>query len=248
MSERFTVSQEYSNQVDKVGKQNNLYETLYNLFLEDESYQRTPEQAAEAASAVAGRGSCSLKIGEKLYKVSDGKVFEFVDGNRVEVSNTQSDAIVKGPGTDANKVDRPVNSVNKVSEGFTESGNYNVQNSLLLSDPPSRPSPADRPVPAIRSSDIDITYAQLEENISALKKSISTLKSSWDQDTKRNIDTINNSWAGNDCSAYTTKLSQMDGKVQNTIQALELLCSTYEKARDMIAQSQRNVSGAINSL
>ena len=98
------------------------------------------------------------------------------------------------------------------------------------------------------TADINITYEQLQENISALKKSISTLKSSWDQETKRNIDTINNSWAGNDCSAYTTKLSQMDGKVQNTIQALELLCSTYEKARDMIAQSQRNVSGAVNNL
>ncbi len=40
----------------------------------------------------------------------------------------------------------------------------------------------------------------------------------------------------------------MDGKVQNTINSLELLCSTFEKARDMIKDNQITVSGAINNL
>ncbi len=97
-------------------------------------------------------------------------------------------------------------------------------------------------------TDIDITYDQLEENISTLKKSISTLKSSWNNTTKRNISAINNSWAGKDCAAYTTKLTQMDSKVQNTIDALELLCSTYEKARDMIKESQTTVSNAVDNM
>ena len=110
------------------------------------------------------------------------------------------------------------------------------------------PVPATPSSPSSPSSDINITYAQLEENINTLKKSISTLKSSWNQETKRNINTINNSWAGKDCEAYTAKLTKMDGKVQNTIQALELLCSTYEKARDMIQSSQKAVSGSINNL
>ena len=110
------------------------------------------------------------------------------------------------------------------------------------------PVPATPSSPSSPSSDINITYAQLEENINTLKKSISTLKSSWNQETKRNINTINNSWAGKDCEAYTAKLTKMDGKVQNTIQALELLCNTYEKARDMIQSSQKAVSGSINNL
>ncbi len=96
--------------------------------------------------------------------------------------------------------------------------------------------------------DINITYSQLEENINMLKKSISTLKSSWDGETKRNIDTLNNSWVGQDCTAYTSKLMNMDSKVQNTISALELLCSTYEKARDMIRDNQSQVASSINNM
>ena len=92
---------------------------------------------------------------------------------------------------------------------------------------------------------IDITYDQLEENISTLKKSISTLKDAWTNQTKKNIATLDNSWVGPDCAAYTAKLKGMDTKVENTISALELLCSTYEKARDMVSESQKAAVSSI---
>ena len=95
---------------------------------------------------------------------------------------------------------------------------------------------------------IDITYSELEANISTLKKSIETLRSSWEGETKRNIDTLNNSWVGPDCATYTRKLTNMDTKVQKTISALELLCSTYEKARDMIKDSQSQIASSINNM
>lgn len=96
-------------------------------------------------------------------------------------------------------------------------------------------------------SDINITYSQLEENISTLKEAINTLKNSWNGETKNNISIINESWAGTDCAEYTKKLSNMDTKVQNTILALELLCNTYEKARDMVKDNQaKTVSEIIN--
>lgn len=96
--------------------------------------------------------------------------------------------------------------------------------------------------------DIDITYDQLEQNIAMLKKSISSLKSSWDGETKRNVDILNNSWVGQDCVAYTERLTSMDGKVQNAISALELLCNTYEKASDMIRDNQNQVASSINNM
>ena len=97
-------------------------------------------------------------------------------------------------------------------------------------------------------ADIDLSYEQLEENITMLKSSISTLKESWDTKTKSNISKLENSWAGKDCSEYTKKLSKMDKSVQNTISALELLCSTYEQARDMISENQSTVVTAIKNI
>lgn len=96
-------------------------------------------------------------------------------------------------------------------------------------------------------ADINITYSQLEENIESLRNAINTLKSSWNDETKSNISIINGSWAGTDCSEYTKKLSNMDTKVQNTISALELLCSTYEKARNMVKDNQtKTVTSIVN--
>ena len=108
--------------------------------------------------------------------------------------------------------------------------------------------PISQPKYGVQLTDINITYSQLEENISTLKKSISTLKSSWDGETKKNLATINNSWAGADCAQYTQKLSKMDTKVQNTIAALELLCSTYEQARDMVKDNQAKTISSIDSI
>ena len=96
--------------------------------------------------------------------------------------------------------------------------------------------------------DINITFSQLEENIATLKKAIASLKSSWDGETKKNLSTLDNSWVGQDCAAYTAKLTNMDGKVQNTISALELLCSTYEKARDMVKESQSTTISSISNM
>ena len=95
--------------------------------------------------------------------------------------------------------------------------------------------------------DIDITYNQLEENISTLKTAINNLKSAWSNGANKNIATLNNSWVGPDCSAYTEKLTNMDSKVQGTISALELLCSTYESARDMVKENQKSVLASIES-
>ena len=96
--------------------------------------------------------------------------------------------------------------------------------------------------------DLKITYDQLEELITKLKKTIETLRSSWSREINKNIEQINNSWAGKDCNAYTAKLSQMNGRVQKTIQALELLCNTYEKTKEMILTNQNATNATINKL
>ena len=93
-----------------------------------------------------------------------------------------------------------------------------------------------------------VQWYKLEENIATLKKSISTLRNSWDGETKRNISILDNSWVGPDCASYTSKLSSMDKKVANTIAALELLCSTYEQARDMVKENQKKTLSSIESI
>ena len=103
-------------------------------------------------------------------------------------------------------------------------------------------------VPPQSGQDLDITYKQLEENIATLKKSIASLKNAWETETKKNLTKLDNSWVGDDCASYTSKLTNMDKKVTNTIAALELLCSTYEQARDMVKESQLKAISKIDSI
>lgn len=118
---------------------------------------------------------------------------------------------------------------------------------VVVKPPSLQPAYGVQIVP-VAGPDISITFDQLEENIAILKKSIATLKNSWNNETKKNINTLNNSWVGADCASYTSKLTNMDSKVQNTIAALELLCSTYEQARDMVKDNQSKTLSEINAL
>lgn len=113
---------------------------------------------------------------------------------------------------------------------------------------PVQPAYGVVPIAPLPGEDLNITYNQLEENIATLKKSISKLKQSWEVETKRNLNTLDNSWVGQDCASYTAKLNNMDKKVENTIAALELLCSTYEQARDMVKDSQSKTISSIESI
>ena len=110
------------------------------------------------------------------------------------------------------------------------------------------PTPIVQPAYGVPGPDINLSYKEIEENIATLKSAISTLKTSWDGETKTSVNKLKNSWAGDDCSEYVSKLLGMDKSVQNTISALELLCSTYEQARDMMAESQKATISAIKDI
>ena len=110
------------------------------------------------------------------------------------------------------------------------------------------PEPIVQPAYGVPAPDINLSYKEIEENIATLKSTISTLKTSWDGETKNGVNKLKNSWAGEDCSEYVSKLLGMDKSVQNTISALELLCSTYEQARDMMAVSQKATISAIKNI
>ena len=105
-----------------------------------------------------------------------------------------------------------------------------------------------QPQSPVTTPDLNITYSQLEENIASLNKAISTLTQSWDVQTKKNIDTLNNSWVGADCEAYTKKVLSMDKRVKNAITALKLLRDTYVKAKDMVSETQTSTLKSINSI
>ncbi|MBR2827839.1 MAG: hypothetical protein IKE70_01225 [Bacilli bacterium] len=100
----------------------------------------------------------------------------------------------------------------------------------------------------VSSVDVNVTYSQMEEMINNLKKSVALLKYSWDGQIKSCINRLNASWVGNDCKEYSEKLTNMNTKVHNTISALELLCSTYEQARDVIKETQNTAMTSISNL
>ena len=123
---------------------------------------------------------------------------------------------------------------------------YGVIPPVVASEPEVQP--AYGVVTPVIGTDINISYEELEECISRLKKTINTLKSSWTNGSKKQIARIKQSWVGADCEAYTKKLENMDTKVNNSISALELLCETYEKAKDLIADNQKSTTAAIDKM
>ena len=140
----------------------------------------------------------------------------------------------------------------QTTPGYYAQPAYGVQPLHPISQPAYgvQPVPISQPaygVPFV-GPDINLSYEQLEENIATLETSVSTLKKSWDGETKKAIQTLENSWAGKDCAEYTKKLSGMDKSVQNTIAALELLLTAYKSARDMVSASQAKSVTAIKNI
>ena len=178
------------------------------------------------------------------------------DGARIAGGSTSFDegfAIASVPEDSEMEFNTNANSQQAISENFNErkvaGGTLDSIKSEPLVKVESQSLVAPPAYNAINTgSDINITYSQLEENITTLREAINTLKSSWNGETKNNISIINGSWAGTDCAEYTKKLSNMDTKVQNTISALELLCNTYEQARDMVKDNQAKTVSSIISL
>ena len=103
-------------------------------------------------------------------------------------------------------------------------------------------------IPSNPEADLNITYSELEANIETIKKVVAQLKSAWETETKKNLTKLENSWVGNDCKEYITKLNRMDKKMENTIAALELLGTTYEQAKDIIKQNQSQAMSQIANI
>lgn len=96
--------------------------------------------------------------------------------------------------------------------------------------------------------DIDITYSELENNIATLKAAVNTIRTNWNGVNKTNINKLSGSWAGDDCAAYIKKVQDMDGQVNNAVDALNLLIETYEKARDQISEQQSKITSKITDV
>lgn len=124
-------------------------------------------------------------------------------------------------------------------ESYTMSGTQNVRMSAALYAPPQYMPP---------TVDLNISFRDLESNIATLKSALSTLKSNWQGVTKTNIAKLQSSWAGDDCAAYITKVSNMNKQVSNAMNAIELLIKTYERARDRVLEQQRTTEQVIRNI
>ena len=97
-------------------------------------------------------------------------------------------------------------------------------------------------------SDINITYEEIENNIKVINNSVTTMRDDWNTIVNETLVKIGNSWAGDDCEAYINKIKEMKTKMENSFEALELLSVTYEKAKDLVADSQQSIKSYIDQL
>ncbi len=221
---------------DTSEQQEVVFQRVYKELIEiGKSHEEATRLAREVVNQTMSRGSGIMNIGNKFYNLS--KLRKEIDESATftEIDDTSSVEFIDSPNSRRSNghEQETSQSTSSTSSGALEDFANRVQYKYGAN-------------PISPGADLDITYAQLEDNIATLKKAIEALKSSWNGEIKRNIDKINSSWIGKDCATYTSKLSNMDGKVQKTVQALELLCSTYEKARDMVASSKKQVTNAVD--
>ena len=96
--------------------------------------------------------------------------------------------------------------------------------------------------------DINISVSEIKSNITVLKSAVNTIKSNWEGVTKTNVAKLNNSWAGDDCAAYIEKVNEMDKQVNTSVDALNLLINTYQKALDQLTESQSKIASSIKNM
>lgn len=95
---------------------------------------------------------------------------------------------------------------------------------------------------------ISLSIEDIKAIVTKLNKSCEEIETTWNSVKNEDIKELQSSWTGDDCTAYISKINDMDTKVKNAIQAQKLLAAAYDNAAKLAESTQSDVAAAASKL
>lgn len=95
---------------------------------------------------------------------------------------------------------------------------------------------------------IDVNKSNLEANSKKIRNAASKLDSIWNDIKVGQIGKINNSWVGSAAETYTSKVLDMEPKINAVKEALSLIARSYDAAISEIDSKQEQLKGKIQGI
>ena len=142
------------------------------------------------------------------------------------------------------QIQQPMNIFQPSAAQQTQENNVPTEEQQHLMEPTQTVTPniGTPPIPTTNNNSVSISVNEnsIIENKTKLKEVASDIRTKWEV-IKGITNEIRNSWVGKDAEIYTDKLNNMGPKLDKTIEALDLIANTYEKALQEINQTQNIV-------
>ena len=95
---------------------------------------------------------------------------------------------------------------------------------------------------------ISITVEEIDTIVQKLNSASSEIEKTWNSIKSSELEQLKESWVGKDCDAYISKITEVDGDVQNALKAQRLLAETFQKAKTQIQETQDSLTNKITNV
>ena len=147
--------------------------------------------------------------------------------------------------------------VGTISDGYTSAsiiGEDIPRNEMVyaearkISDVVKPGVPIFNPGRTIGGKVIKLNSEQLRQYKQKLTQAADEVKNIWNTLKNTHVQQLTDSWAGADASAYINNFRSFDSKVNASVEALDLLARTFERAAKELESTQENIKQFMNRI
>jgi len=95
---------------------------------------------------------------------------------------------------------------------------------------------------------IKLNSDQLRQHKQKLNQAANEIKNIWNTLKNTHIKQLTESWAGTDAASYIRSFNSFDSKVNASVEALDLLARTFERAARELESTQENIKTIMNNI
>ena len=109
-------------------------------------------------------------------------------------------------------------------------------------------NPIFNPRPGVGGRVIKLNSEQLRQNKQKLTQAADEIKNIWNTLKNTHVKQLTESWAGADASSYISSFNSFDSKVNASVEALNLLARTFERAAKELESTQESIKQFMNNI
>ncbi len=95
---------------------------------------------------------------------------------------------------------------------------------------------------------IKLNSEQLRQHKQKLNQAANEIKNIWNTLKNTHVKQLTESWAGTDAASYIRSFNSFDSKVNASVEALDLLARTFERAAKELESTQEHIKTIMNSI